>query len=438
MKPLKYIILSLLSACVPAVHADTVRLDRTLCRQMALEHSEQLAIAENEVKRAELDRKIAGTALLPKLDGSATALYMLPDIDMMGSTLQVRGMYMAGIQIVQPIYTGGKITAGRKLAGIGRKVAGEQLRMCRMDIIADADNSYWTYVAVLDKVSLVEAFRSMIDTLYVQTAAAVEAGMAIENDLLRISARQSDLDYQLQKARNGAELCRIALCNTIGVSADTHIEISREIPPAEQPGMLSTDISARPEVRLLENQVEAARQQVNLTRSDFLPTVGLSLGYNYYGNIKMKGVADLGQGNYVPFKQEYRDGIAMGVLSVNIPLFHWGEGVKKVRKARLAVDNARLDLADKTRLMDLEARQSVTNLIDGYNMIKAAEKSLSQAAENLRVMQDRYDESLSPLTDLLDAQTQWHQARSSVIEASTQYQIYRTAWLRATGQLDAD
>lgn len=438
MRPLRYITLLLLSACVSAASADTVRLDRTTCRKMALEHSEQLTIAENEVKRAELDRKIANTALLPKFDGSATALYMLPDIDMMGSTLQVRGMYMAGIQLVQPIYTGGKITAGRKLAGIGKKVADEQLRMCRMDIIANADNSYWTYVAVLDKVRLVEAFRNMVDTLYSQTAIAVEAGMAIENDLLRISAKQSDLDYQLQKARNGAELCRIALCNTIGVSPDTQIEVSQEIPGADEPGSLSTDITARPEVHLLERQVEAARQQVNMTRSDFLPTVGLSLGYNYYGNIKMKGTVDLGQGNYMPFTQEYRDGIAMGVLSVSIPLFHWGEGMKKVKKAKIAVENARLDLADKTRLMDLEARQSVTNLIDGYNMIKAAEKSLTQASENLRVMQDRYDESISPLTDLLDAQTQWQQAKSNLIEASTQYQIYRTAWLRATGRLDAE
>ena len=125
----------------------------------------------------------------------------------------------------------------------------------------------------------------------------------------------------------------------------------------------------------------------------------------------------------------------MGVLSVSIPLFHWGEGMKKVKKARLAVDNAILDLEHTRSLLDLEARQAAANLTDGWNMIEAARTALDQSAENLRVMRDRYDEKVSPLSDLLDAQTQWRQARSNMIEAATQYQIYQTAWLRANGRL---
>ena len=123
------------------------------------------------------------------------------------------------------------------------------------------------------------------------------------------------------------------------------------------------------------------------------------------------------------------------MLSVSIPLFHWGEGLKKVRKAKLSVDNAMLDLNRNTDLLDLEVRQATTNLKDGWNMISSARQALDLATENLRVMQNRYDEGVSPLTDLLDAQTQWQQARSNMIEAATQYQIYHTAWLRATGRL---
>lgn len=428
-------LLLLMAAATPGAQAETLRVGRDDCRSMALRHSEELKKADNAVRQAELDVKIARTSYLPKFDGSATGIYMTPDIDMMGSKLQVKGAYMAGIQLVQPIYAGGKITAGNKLARIGRDVAGEQRRMCRMDVIADADNAYWTYIAVLDKVRLLEDYKNMVDTLYSQTEVAVEAGMAMGNDLLRIGSKRSEIIYQMQKAANGAELCRMSLCNIIGADPGTEIVPADSLPDCMAPGDLTVDIASRPELHLLQHQIDTSRQQVNMTRGDFLPTVGLSLGYNYYGNIKLKGMVDAGGGMYVPFSQENKGGIGMGVLSVSIPLFHWGEGMKKVKKARLAVDNAILDLEHTRSLLDLEARQAAANLTDGWNMIEAARTALDQSAENLRVMRDRYDEKVSPLSDLLDAQTQWRQARSNMIEAATQYQIYQTAWLRANGRL---
>ena len=417
------------------VQAEPLRLSRTQVCDMALSHSEEMKKADNAVRQSELDRKIAATAYLPKFAGSATGIYMLPDIDMMGQKMQMRGAYMAGVQLVQPIYAGGKITAGRKLAGIGAEVAQQQLRLCRADPLAEADNAYWTYVAVRDKVSLMDAYVAMIDTLYNQTAVAVDAGMAVGNDLLRIEAKRSELRYQTQKAANGADLCRMALCNLIGVALDTPIVPLDTVPDCVMPLDLTPDIADRPEVRLLEKSVDAARQQVNMVRGDFLPTVGLSLGYTYYGNIKMKGMADAGGGNYVPFTQEYRDGIGMGILSVSIPLFHWGEGMKKVKRAKIDVENASLDLERNRNLMDLEARQAAINIRDCREMVSSARLALRQAEENLRVMQTRYDESMSPLTDLLDAQTQWQQAKSNLIEALTQFQIYHTAWLKANGKL---
>ena len=51
-------------------------------------------------------------------------------------------------------------------------------------------------------------------------------------------------------------------------------------------------------------------------------------------------------------------------------------------------------------------------------------------------MQNRYAAALSPLTDLLDAQSLWQQAQSNLIEALTQYKIYETEYLRATGRLE--
>lgn len=413
-----------------------MKLSMEQCRDMALTTSEELKQADNRLRQAELDDKIAATARLPKIEGSATGAYVLPDIEMTGMELAMRGTYMAGLTLTQPIYTGGKISAGRQMARLGRQIADQQLRMTRMDVLVDADNAYWSYIAVRRKVRMLESYSTQMDTIYKQTSSAVAAGMAIENDLLRIEAKRTEIEYQLQRARNGADLCRMALCNVIGTPLDTAIEPTDTTFNIESPTAMSLDIARRPEVGLLEKQIDVNMQRIRDARSEMLPTVGLSAGYSYYGNIKLKGFADMGNGTPVPYTQEFRDGIGIAMLAVKIPIFHWGESRKKMHKARYELDNSQLELQRNMRLMSIEAQQAVQNVEDGYRMIHTAESGLRQAEENLRVMRNRYAAAMSPLTDLLDAQSQWQQAQSNLIEAQTQYMIYRTDYLRATGQLE--
>lgn len=413
-----------------------MKLSMEQCRDMALTASEELKQADNSLRQAELDDKIAATARLPKIEGSATGAYVLPDIEMTGMEFAMRGTYMAGLTLTQPIYTGGKISAGRQMARLGRQIADQQLRMTRMDVLVDADNAYWSYIAVRRKVRMLESYSTQMDTIYKQTSSAVAAGMAIENDLLRIEAKRTEIEYQLQRARNGADLCRMALCNVIGAPLDTAIEPTDTTFNIESPTAMSLDIARRPEVGLLEKQIDVNMQRIRDARSEMLPTVGLSAGYSYYGNIKLNGFADMGNGTTVPYTQEFRDGIGIAMLAVKIPIFHWGESRKKLHKARYELDNSQLELQRNMRLMSIEAQQAVQNVEDGYRMIHTAESGLRQAEENLRVMRNRYAAAMSPLTDLLDAQSQWQQAQSNLIEAQTQYMIYRTDYLRATGQLE--
>lgn len=406
------------------------------CREMALAHSEDLQQADNNIEQARLDRQIATVAALPKLEGSASSTYLLPDIDLMGMDLCLHGTYMAGLNLTQPIYTGGKLSAARHMASLGEEVAQEQRRMTCMDVLVEADNAYWTTVAVDRQVRMLENYAAQMDTLYRQTAAAFEAGMAIENDLMRIEAKRSEIRYQLQKAQNGAELCRLSLCRVIGADNGQHPVPTDTLFLMPGPMTLQPDVTSRPELQILERQVAIGEQQIRDVRSGMLPTVGMSLGYTYYGNIKLKSMVDAGGGNFVPHTQEFRDGMGLAMLSVNIPIFHWGEGRKKVRKARYELQNAQLDLQKNTRLMSLEVEQAIRNVEDGYQLIQTAELALQQAEENLRVMRNRYMAQMAPLTDLLDAQSQWQQAASNRIEAQTQYRIYETEYLRSTGRLE--
>ena len=430
----KLIILLAAALCVAAKAQGPLELSLRECREMALAHNEDLQRADNAFRQAELDKKIAFSAYLPKFDATATGTYMT-DMDMMGMELQMRGMYMAGINLVQPLYAGGKIIAGNKLAKIGREVAEENRRKTRMQVIADADNAYWTYISVARKVRMLDNYRAQMDTVFRQVEVALSAGMGVENDLLRIQTKRSEIHYQYQKAKNGLNLCRLALCNVLGQPLDTEFVPLDTAIVVSAPREMDENIAARPELALLEKQVEAGEQQVKVARGDVLPQIGLSAGYLYYGNVKLKGVNYDAADTAIPFTQKFDDGLGLVMASVSFPLFHWGEGLKKVKKAKLDLENARLDLQKNRRLLSIEARQAIQNVTDGYRMVETAELASRQADENLRVMQNRYRNALCTLTDLLDAQSQWQQAQSNLIEAQTQYKIYETEYLKAVGRL---
>lgn len=427
------LLLAVAVAC-PALRAqEALSLSLEDCRQRALQQSEALQQAGNKLQQAQLDRKVATTAYLPKLAASATGTYVFPDMDMMGMKLRMRGMYMAGITLTQPLYAGGKIQTGQRLARIGEQAAQEQERMTRAEVISEAEQAYWTLIAVNSKVRMLEAYRNQMDSLYRQVGTTVQAGFATDDALLRIESERSEIGYQLQKAEGGANLCRLSLCRLLGLDSETPITPVDTVIQIAEPGSRSADVTLRPELHLLQQQADAAREQVKMTRADMLPTVGLVAGYTYYGNIKLKGSVATAGGT-VPYTEEFRDGLGALMLSVQVPLFEWGANLKKVKKARLEVEHADLELQKNKRLLELEVQQALQNLDDGSRLIHSAGLALKRAEENLRVTRNRFAASMAVLTDLLDAESQKQQAESNLIEAKTQYKIYESDYRRAVGE----
>ena len=405
------------------------------CRKLALEHNEQIKTANNAVEKAKLDRQIAFAQYLPKVDGSLTGIHM-KDQDIIGMSLQTRGTYMAGINVTLPLYAGGQLTAANRLAQIGQTVSEEQQRKARMQVIADVDNSYYTLIAVRSKVQMLQAYAQQMQELYNRVQLSVRVQMATENDLLRIASKQSEISYQLQKATNGEQLCQLALANQIGTDFEQAITPADTVLAPTSMPQLDEDFSSRPDLHLLQQQVKANELQVKRARANYLPTVALVGMYSHYDNLKLKGALKNLDGTPINVNHTFSGGRPYALLSVNVPVFHWGAELKKVKKAKLDLSDSQLQLEQYERGMRIEVRQAVLNLTDGQRMVETATIGQQQADENLRVMRQKFDNQLCTMTDLLDAQSQWQQARSNLIEAKTQLKIYETEYLRVTGRLD--
>ena len=436
-------IITTLVLCVATtqLHAQPLSLSLQDCRRLALEQNEKIKTASNAVEKAKLDRQIAFAQYLPKVDGSFTLIHMqdqdlLEIRDVLGMSLQTRGTYLAGINLTQPLYTGGQLMAANRLARIGQTVSEEQQRKTRMQVIADVDNAYYTLISVRSKVQMLEAYARQMQGLYDQVQLSVNAELATENDLLRVSTKQNEVSYQLQKARNGEQLCQLALANVIGSDFEQVIIPTDTVLSVSTDSQLSEDISLRPDLHLLQLQVNANEQLVKKTRSNYLPTVALVGSYSYHNNLKLKGELNLPSGTNLGYSHTFGGGLPYAMLAIKVPLFHWGAELKKVKKAKLDLSDSKLQLQQLERGMRVEVRRAVQNIMDTQLMVETATVGKQQADENLRVMRQKYDNQMCTMTDLLDAQSQWQQARSNLIEAQTQLKIYETEYLRVTGRLE--
>lgn len=446
---MKKIIFSLVLfvAIASQLSAQPINLSLQDCRKMAIDNNEKIKTADNAVKKAKLDRQIAFAQYLPKLDGSFTLLHMqdqdLLEIgNVLSVSLQTRGTYLAGINLTQPIYAGGQIMAANRLARIGEKVSEEQRRKTRMQLIADVDNAYYTLISVRSKVQMLEAYARQMQGLYDKVKLATSVQMATDNDLLRVTTKQNEVSYQLQKARNGEQLCGLALANIIGVDFEQTIIPTDTLFNSQltnnnsQSSGLSEDFSSRPDLILLQQQVKAKEQLVKKERSNYLPTLALIGSYSYHDNLKLKSELNLPSSTSLAHSHTFAGGSPYALLALKVPLFHWTAELKKVKKAKLNLNDSQLQLQQLERSMRVEVRRAVQNVTDAQLMVETATVGTQQADENLRVMQQKFDNQMCTMTDLLDAQSQWQQARSNLIEAQTQLKIYETEYLRVTGRLE--
>jgi outer membrane protein TolC len=335
------------------------------------------------------------------------------------------GAYLAGVMLEQPVYTGGKISAGNKMASIGIEMADENVELEQMNTIEESDNAYWTYISVSQKVKLAQQAVDMLTKLVEKASDAKEVGLSNRNDLLKAQVEHNNAKLNLQKAKNGLELSRMNLCRITGLPLNTEIVAVDTAVPVQPPAELALKeetITGRPEYQLLQKNVAMQEQNIRMAKADFLPTAGFQAAYSHIGGIEFTGT-------------DFTNTSLNVLASVKIPLFHWGEGVKKIKAARLDKEIQQLELEKNTQLLQLEAQQARLNVMLAWERIQMNETAVAQAKENLRVTRDNYEVGMETITELLMAQTNWQKAYSEWIDSRTEYKMKETAWLKSTGRL---
>lgn len=449
------------------------RLNLQECREMAIDYSKQLSIAEQQKEKAVWTKKEFRANYYPRLSASGMYFYnqkkqeyklsggylptyvpdesgslqpnviagadgkpvmgtdgkpvfheyaFLPDIPI---TLSLRGVYMAGVQLQQPIFMGGKVRAAHRAAKIGEELADENIRLNRSEVLVELEQAYWQYVRVQELVTVASKYKEVTGELVKNLEDARDAGMAPLNNVLKAQVKHNDALLQLQQAQHGQTLAGMNLCRLIGLDLNTSLELTDTLSGTITPGILSLpdDLSQRPDYNMLEKQVEMKQKEVNVIRSDFLPQVGVTAGYSYGGGLKLNG-------------DDSHSASFSAMASVQIPIFNWGEGRNKVRVAKAEEEITRLNKEKLSEMMQLEIAGNRFKVKDAQTRVNLTRSALAQAQENLTVSRNQYDVGMETLTNLLEAQAQWQQAWSDWVDAKAALRVRETEYLKSLGRLD--
>lgn len=462
-------LLLLLGATLSSYAQQVLTLDS--CRALALANNKELRISQEKVNAAHYEKKAAFTNYLPKIDLTGGYMRTQKEISLLsdeqkqsisnigttagaqlqeqikqlaasdpvlGSLLQplqgvipgltaglngvgqglvdafrtdTRNMTVGAATLTQPLFMGGKIIAYNKITKYAERLAESQHATGMQDLILQTDQVYWQIISLVNKKKLAENFLELVQKLDSDVDKMIKEGVVTKADGLSVKVKVNEAEMMLTQVDNGLNLSKMLLCQLCGLPLETDFQLADEsmkdlpLPNTYTEANVSTALSNREELKSLELASEIYRQKVNVVRSDFLPSVALTANYLVTNPSLVNG-----------FENKFRGMWAAGVV-VKIPVFHWGEGIYKVKAAKAEANIARYKLEDVKEKVELQVTQNSYKVNESTKKLALAEKNMEKAEENLRYANLGFKEGVIPTSNVLEAQTAWFSAQSGKIDA---------------------
>lgn len=440
-----YILFALL---LPSVTYAQSPLSLEDCIALAKEHNKRILAANFQIQSAKYERRATFANFLPTLSVEGMGAYSTAkgEWGMEGGLLPVVGadgvptgggayfpgvaldyemgwLYGAGVKIQQPIFMGGKVAAGYKMGRIGESMARQNRRLTEAEVVVGTARAYANVVKATELQRVAVSYHTLLNELRRSVGKAFERGMKSRNDVLKVEVRLDESRLNLRRAGNAIRLAEMNLCHYIGRPLTDSLEVDGKLPSIDCSLVLSTDISVRPEVRMLAYKSELMHQKVNVARAGLLPQIALVGQYGYLDGVKLGG------------NKLFDDWNLAAGIQVSIPIFNMGDH-SRYRSAKMQYLQAKVEEEATAELLVLEATQAAHNLDESVWEQALSEQGVASAAENLRVSSRQYEVGVESLSELLEAQTLWQQTKQMLIEARVNRFLRWIEYRKATGTVD--
>lgn len=236
-----------------------------------------------------------------------------------------------------------------------------------------------------------------------------ETGLGLYSDTLRASTAVTEAEQQLVSTGKNLNVAKRALGLLLGLneSVDTTDTETMDIILMDLDYYEKMSLS-RKDIKSLEYRQESAKTNVRIAESGYLPRVGV------------RGSYQLNDQN-APFGSEGQSWFIAGFLRWEI--FNGGRREYQRAKAKHRASQTEQSLSGLRKAVSLQVYESYLSAEEAGKNVELAEASVKTAAEGTRLVQKRYENSLSPFVDLLNAQLNLDRARANLVATKNEYQV---------------
>ena len=449
----KYIVpLLIIYACIGTMQLSAqTKYSLEDCKKMAIENNRTIKNSRLEIEAAKQTKKNAFTNYFPKVNATGMDVrfnnplieYTMPGGDLpvydgnpVNLPVATQFAYFPGISLslldkaafgsitaVQPVFAGGRIITGNKLAQLGVNVNNSRFILSKSEVLLRTEEQYWLIVSLNEKLKTLHMMGMLLDTIYKQADDACRVGLINRNDVMKVSIKQSEMRMNRMKLENGIKLASMAFSQYIGLPYDSTMVLSDTLVIDQNPYEVYLDAGQallhREEYKLLKKSVEAEELQTRLKIGEYLPEVGVGIGAVYY--------------DYA-FSNNKGTSNTMVFASVKIPISDWWGASHTIKERKYKEQIARNNSQNNTELLLLQIQKAWNELGEAYKQIEVAHETMIQAEENLRINSDNYENGIVNISDMLEAQAMLQQTKDELTDARSGYKIKLVTYLQVTGR----
>ena len=433
------------------------------CRNLAIQNNKELQISGEKIKMADNEKKAAFTKYFPQLSANGAYMWNQKDINLldMGALssslssslgglaqlpmiqhlmsgvndmqhLDVQNIWVGHVSLVQPVFMGGKIVNYNQITKFAKQLAESMNNLQLQDLIYKTDETYWQVISLVNKKKLADAYVDLLRKMDSDVTAMIYEGVATEADGLSVKVKLNEAEMAQTKVENGLALTRMLLAQICGLSLEEDLSLADEkldnfpVETTQASADLNEAFMNRNELRSLDLATKIYKRKERIALAEMLPNVALAANYFVTNPNVFNG-----------FKNDFAGMFNVGVM-VKVPLSGWWEGTYRRNSAKAETRIKTLEWQDAREKIELQVNQSVYKVNEAGKKLIASSRNMENAEENLRRANFGFEEGVIPALNLMEAQTAWVSARSSLIDAQIEVKLTEVYLSKALGKLSAN
>jgi len=457
---------------VPALAAqEPVRLTMADAVRRALEHGEEVRLAQTQLDQARGQVTQAWSEALPSLRASVTYQRTFSSVfggGGVGSTLppfapdttadladrvryleqeypntlerQISGLfastpfgqenaYTAQLELTQTLYQGGRVGAGLRGARAYERASRAGVEETRQDVIYRTKSAYLSALYAQRLLAIAAGGRDLSVEQLRRVELNHRVGTSADYDLLRAQVELANQEPQVIWARNQRDLADLELRRLVNLPLDQPIEleaallVGEDSLPEVDDAALAVDLSSRAQLEAAEATVAFRREAVRVYQGDRLPHLSFRMVFG--GQAFPDGAFPKGG----DFRRDWN-----ASLTLSMPIFDGFRIRGQVAQARAELSRAELGLQQAREGVAIEVRQARYELDRARALVAARRQTVTQAVRAQHLASVRFGSGIATALEVSDARLAMQQSQVNEAAATRDYLLSVAALERALGR----